>query len=160
MIRFAFLLPIALIWSAATQAAPLSAADLATLRQLTQRYVDGWLHNDRSQVMGLLSQDAVFIPHDGVQPHIGYAKIDEFWFPGGKPAGGVTAFAMPITDISGADDHATIYGRSDLLWHNQTQRYRWVGSYLIVARRDAHGWRFTHLMSSDEQPTVEPIGGK
>src|SRR5205085_9944618 len=156
--RAAFLVPIALMCSAAAQAAPLSSADLATLRHMTQRYVDGRLHNNRSQVMSLLSKDAVFIPHDGAKPHIGYSKIDEFWFPGGKAGGGVSAFAMPVIDISGADNHAVIYGRSNLNWHNQTQRFQWIGYYLIVARRHKDGWLFTHLMSSDEQPTIEPVG--
>lgn len=160
MIRAAFLMPAALMLSTVASAAPLSSQDVATLKEMTQQYVDGWLQNDRSKVMANLSKDAVFIPHHGVKPHIGYEKIDEFWFPGGKPVGVVVAFTKTITDISGADDHATIYGRSDLKWQDDKQRYRWIGNYLFVARRDPNGWVFTHMMSSDEQPTVEPVGAK
>jgi uncharacterized protein (TIGR02246 family) len=141
-------------------AAPFTKADDATLRAMSAKYVEGWLKNDRQAVMSVMAKDSVFIPHDGVKPRVGYDAIDAFWFPGGKAVGTVPAFTMAITDIKGADDHATLYGRSDLTYEASGQRYNWIGSFLIVARREGGRWLFTHMMSSDEQPKVEDIGAK
>ena len=153
-------------WSSATLlcfagsqawAGPMSPADEAALRAMSDRYVAGWVRNDREAVMGVMAPEAVFIPHDGVPARAGYANIDAFWFPGGKAVGTVSAYTQTITAISGADDHATLHGRFDLTWQNDTQRYNWLGNWLIVARKDNGRWLVTHMMASDADPKVEDL---
>jgi ketosteroid isomerase-like protein len=148
----------ALIFSSSLVAArPLSAEDVTRLRAMSDLYVAGWLRNDRIAVMSVMSPDVVFIPHDGVQPRIGYDRLDSFWFPNGRAAGTVVAFTQTISNISGEGNHALIYGRSDLTWQNTAQRYHWIGNFLIVARRAGGRWLFTHMMASDEAPTIQQI---
>jgi uncharacterized protein (TIGR02246 family) len=144
-------------WSSATLAAPLSSADEAALRALSDSYVRAWINNDRTGVMGVMAPEAVFIPHDGVQPHIGRARIDEFWFPQGSPIGTVPAYTQAITSISGDGGHATMYGRFDLSWQNSTKRYNWTGNWLIVARKDQGRWLITHMMANDADPTISDL---
>ena len=84
-------MPLLVCCSSVALAAPLSSGDETALRALSDGYVKAWMRNDRAGVMGFMAPEAVFIPHDGVRPHIGRAKIDEFWFPGGNPVGVVRA---------------------------------------------------------------------
>ena len=158
--RIAYIAFLMVVGAASAPAAPLSRNDVATLRAMSERYVKGWLDNDRRAVMGVLAKDAVFIPHDGVKPHVGYKAIDDFWFPNGKAVGVVPAYTQTISGISGADNHATMYGRFDLTWQNDTKRYTWIGNFLIVARRQNGHWTFTHMMASDQDPTIEAVAGK
>ena len=67
--------------AAPVMAEPLTKSDRAQLTSLPVRFAAGWLHNSRSEVMSLFTPDAVFIPHDGVKPHVGKAAIEAFWFP-------------------------------------------------------------------------------
>lgn len=159
MSRTASLLPLLLASSAAGWSAPLSSADEAALRALSDGYVKAWIRNDRDGVMGVMAPEAVFIPHDGVQPHIGASKIDEFWFPNGKAVGVVPAYTQTIIAISGDELRATMYGRFDLTWQNVTKRYNWIGNWLIVARKDKGRWLVTHMMASDADPKVEDLAG-
>lgn len=138
-------------------AAPLSEEDVRALNRLQQSYVEGWLRNDREAVMGVMAPEAVFIPHDGVMPHIGRDAIAEFWFPGGTAVGRVPAYDQQVTAIGGDGDHATIYGRFDLHYESSTHHYRWLGNFLIVARKSEGRWLVTHMMASDADPTVTPL---
>ena len=136
---------------------PISAADHKALRALSDRFVAGWLANDRRAVMGDIAPEAVFIPHDGVKPKVGYKAIDAFWFPNGKAVGKVAAFKHNISAIDGSGDRAVFYGRSDLTWQDNKQRYHWIGNFLFSARKERGRWLVTHMMSSDEPPVVTDV---
>ena len=135
------------------EAQPLSRHDREAVERLLQRFTQGWLQNDRKAVMGLFAPEAVFIPHDGVQPHRGWSAIDQFWFPKAGTAGTVTSFRMSVEGISGNSPSAIVWGKSDLRWQNTTTAFHWPGYYLMVARPNGKRWVVTHLMSSDEEPT-------
>ena len=107
--------------------------------------------------MGLFASDAVFIPHDGVKPHIGKAAIEQFWFPAGGAAGSVTAFDKRVEGISGDSRHAIVWGNSDLHWRDESNAYHWLGYFLMAVERRNGRWFITHLMSSDEQPMKTPL---
>jgi hypothetical protein len=107
--------------------------------------------------MSPFTPDAVFIPHDGVKPHIGRAAIDRFWFPPAGTAGTVPAFTMTVEGVSGDTRHAIVWGKSDLHWQDKANAYHWPGFYLMAAERRNRKWLVTHLMSSDEQPTKTPL---
>ena len=151
---------IALFVGAPAQAA-LPPEDEAALRALANRYVAGWVANDRDAVMGVMAPEAVFIPHDGVPPRIGYQAIDAFWFPEGKAVGVVPAYTQTVTAVDGGGGRATLYGRFDLTWQNEKQRFNWIGNFLIAARKDQNDrWLVTHMMASDEDPVVTDLGSQ
>jgi uncharacterized protein (TIGR02246 family) len=151
--RALFLLAALFLIPAAASAAPLTKSDRAELAGLSRKFTAGWLHNSREEVMSLFARDAVFIPHDGVKPHIGKAAIQQFWFPPTGAAGAVTAFNKSVESISGEGGHAILWGKSELRWQDKTTAYHWLGYYLMAVERRKGRWLITHLMSSDEQPT-------
>jgi uncharacterized protein (TIGR02246 family) len=138
-------------------AAPLTKADRAELAALPARFTAGWLRNSHEQVMHPFAPEAVFIPHDGVKPHMGRAAIDQFWFPSARTVGSVTAFKMTVERVSGDARHAIVWGKSDLHWQDKANAYHWPGYYLMAAERRSGKWLVTHLMSSDEQPTKKSL---
>lgn len=144
--------------SAPAMSAPIS--DQSKFTALPARLTAGWLHNSRNEVMSLFAPEAVFIPHDGVKPHVGKAAIDQFWFPAGRAVGTVTSFTKTVDGLSGEGSHAILWGRSDLRWQDDKTAYHWLGYYLIAAERRNCRWLITHLMSSDEQPTTAPVETK
>lgn len=141
----------------ASGTAPMSSADRSAVGALPSRLTAGWLHNDSQEVMGLFAPEAVFIPHDGVVPHVGKAAINDFWFPATGAAGKVTAFTMTTEGLTGDSETAIVWGKSDLHWQDDKTAYHWPGYYLIAAERRNGKWLVTHLMSSDEQPTSHPV---
>ena len=143
--------------ASAASAKPLSPPERAAVEALPRQLTEGWLRNDREKVMGLFAPQAVFIPHDGVAPKIGWQALDRFWFPSTGAAGTVTAFKMTVENVAGESGHAVIWGRSDLHWQDKTTAYHWPGYYLIAAERRGKTWLITHLMSSDEQPATQPV---
>jgi len=91
-----------LVSSVSAAATPLTQGDIAALRAMSDGFVKGWMDNDRQAVMSSFSKDAVFIPHDGVRPKVGYAEIDQFWFPHGKASGVIPAFTHAISSCNDA----------------------------------------------------------
>jgi len=153
-------LPIAMLLACASisaAAAPFTKADRAQVARIHAQFTAGWRHSSRSEVMNLFAPEAVFIPHDGVKPHIGKAAIEQFWFPKAGTAGTVTDFVMTAEGVSGDNDHAIVWGKSDLHWQNNTTAFHWPGYYLMSVQRKRGKWLVTHLMSSDEQPTSKPL---
>jgi hypothetical protein len=69
----------------------------------------------------------------------------------------VTAFTKTVEGLSGDSRHAVIWGKSDLHWQDHKTAYHWPGYYLMAAERRGKKWLITHLMSSDEQPTSQPV---
>jgi len=141
-------------------AAPLSKSDRAAVAELPRRFTNGWLHSSSDEVMALFAPEAVFIPHDGVSPHVGRPAIQDFWFPSKGAAGTVTAFTMTVEGLSGDAHSAIVWGKSDLHWQNDTAAYHWPGYYLMAAQHRHGRWLVTHMMSSDEQPTSKPIASR
>ena len=74
--RALFLLSALALISAPANSAPLTKSDRSELTSLSAKFTGGWMHNSRDEVMSLFAADAVFIPHDGVKPHVGKAAID------------------------------------------------------------------------------------
>ncbi|MEO5613194.1 MAG: SgcJ/EcaC family oxidoreductase [Sphingomicrobium sp.] len=138
-------------------AQPFSKSGRAEIQRLPQRLTQGWLNNNHHQVMALFAPEAVFIPHDGVHPRRGWAALKQFWFPSTGSAGTVTAFTMTVEGLSGDSGHAIVWGKSDLHWQDTKTAYHWPGYYLLAAEHRRGKWLITHLMSSDEQPTSQPV---
>jgi uncharacterized protein (TIGR02246 family) len=155
--RALFILLAFLLIPAPALAGQLTKSDRTVLAELPAKFTAGWLHNSRDEVMRLFAPDAVFIPHDGVKPHIGKAAIEQFWFPRTGSAGAVTDFKKTVEGLAGDSEHAILWGKSDLHWQDNSKAYHWLGYYLMALERRKTKWLVTYLMSSDEQPTTTPL---
>lgn len=147
----------ALTWCSTVHAERLSKADRLLVHNLPERFTSGWTRSNPKQVMELFSRNAIFIPHDGVRPKVGWNAINKFWFANKGAAGTVTAFRMTVDGLSATSDHAILWGKSDLHWQDKATAYHWLGFYLMAVERTHGRWRISHLMSSDEQPTKSSL---
>lgn len=134
------------------------AGDRAALIALDQAYAENWARNDGDAVMGLFAEDAVIIPHDGDDPHVGTAAIREFWFPEGAPPVLVTTFEHRVTEASISNGQGVAWGRFSLAFDYEAQRYAYDGNFLLTARKREDGtWEITHLTWNDPPPTLTPV---
>jgi uncharacterized protein (TIGR02246 family) len=134
----------------------LDAETIATIRQAHQAYVNAWLTNDPAAVMATLTEDAVLIPHHGVDPIVGADAIRQFWFPPGAPATTVTEMINTITEVQGHGELAIVWGRNELAFTYEGKTYRNEGNYLSVLTRDDEGrWRIARRIWNDPPPEVD-----
>src|SRR5262245_43507611 len=162
--RLARTLPIAAIplFVALATSAPLRAADpgggLAAseetkIRGVLEAYRKAWLANDADGVLRDFLDDAVLMPHHGVEPVVGKAAARAFWFPAGPPTT-ITAFTLTVDQVSGVSDMAWARGRSRVEWVTGTgpeaKRSGNAGTNLVVLRRQKDGsWRVAVMMWDD-----------
>jgi uncharacterized protein (TIGR02246 family) len=147
---------------AADSKGALSAADQAKIRAVVEAYRSAWLANDPEGVLRVFAEDAVLMPHHGVEPVLGKRAAREFWFPAGGPPTTITAFTPTIDQIEGDHDLAYVRGRSRVEWVTgagpEAKRFRNAGTNLAVLRRQRDGaWRIAVLMWDDPPPeTIRP----
>jgi uncharacterized protein (TIGR02246 family) len=148
-----------LVWSpapAAKAASALSTEDQAKVRGILEAYRSAWLANDADAVLRLFAEDAVLMPHHGVEPVVGKQAARAFWFPGGPPTT-ITAFTLTIDQIDGGCEVAYVRGRSKIEWTTGTgpeaKRSANAGTNLTVLRRQKDGsWRVAVMMWDDPPP--------
>ncbi len=132
-------------WSAG-----LSEKEVKAVKAANQAYVDAWLANDPEAVMSTLADDAVLIPHHGVDPVVGAEAIREFWFPPGSPSTKVTHMVNTITEVQGSGPFAFVWGRSELAFTYEGTSYRNRGNYLAVLKKGEDGrWRIARRIWND-----------
>jgi len=64
----------------ALAAGALPPDDEAKIRLVIREYEKAWLANDEEDVMRLFTEDAVLLPHHGVEPCVGKKAARAFWF--------------------------------------------------------------------------------
>jgi uncharacterized protein (TIGR02246 family) len=134
--------------------APLSASDVAAIRAVLERYRVGWLAGNPDTVRSCFAQDAVLLPHHGVQPVVGMAAINEFWFPASSPKTTITKFVQTLDEVGGEGTLAYVRGRSEVAWTVEetakSQNWRNGGNFLAVLKKQADGkWLMSHLIWDD-----------
>jgi uncharacterized protein (TIGR02246 family) len=137
-----------------TPASKISAADEAKVRAVLEQYRSAWLRNDAQAVLRLFTDDAVLLPHHGVEPVVGIEAARAFWFPTGGPSTTITEFALTVDETGGSCDIAFARGHSRLAWITgegaAARRSTNAGTWLTLLRRQADGsWRITHQMWDD-----------
>ncbi len=136
--------------SACSSVNGLSPAELEAVKAAQQAYVDAWLANDADAVMATLTDDAIMIPHHGVDPIVGTEAIRQFWFPPDAPPTVVTHLTNSITGLEGVSGQAIVWGRSDLAFEYDGVTYSNAGNYLSVLRKGADGsWRIARRIWND-----------
>ena len=130
--------------------AGLSAEEVNAVEAANQAYVDAWLANDPDAIMSTLTDDAVLLPHHGVDPVIGSKAIKEFWFPPNSPPAKVTHMVNSVTEVLGHGDLAFVWGRSELVFTYEGTVYRNKGNYLAVLKKGEDGrWRIARRIWND-----------
>ena len=134
-----------------------AAADQAKIRTVLENYRSAWLANDAEAVLRLFTEDAVLMPHHGVEPVLGKKAARAFWFPPGGPPTTITAFTQTLDQIDGSGDLAYVRGHSRVEWVTGTgpdaKRSGNAGTNLTVLRRQPDGsWRIAVQMWDDPPP--------
>ena len=142
---------------AADSTGDLTAADHAKIRTVLETYRSAWLANDAEAVLRLFTEDAVLMPHHGVEPVLGKKAARAFWFPAGGPPTTITAFTQTLDQIDGNSGLAYVRGHSRVEWvtgaGSGATRSGNAGTNLTVLRRQPDGsWRIAVQMWDDPPP--------
>jgi ketosteroid isomerase-like protein len=131
--------------SVAPMAAPLSLGDIAAIRALDSVFVQGWLRDDTSAVLGVFAHDAALLP-PGSAPVVGVDAIRAYWWPRDGSRTQIRSFKRDIAEIEGTSAMAFIRGTATLAWaytkDGKTTEQTGRSNDMIVVARDASGqWR-------------------
>ena len=131
--------------SVAPMAAPLSVNDLAAIRALDSVFVQGWLRDDTTAVLGVFASDAVLLP-PGSAPVVGVDAIRAYWWPRDGSRTRIRSFRRDITEIEGTSAMAFARGTATLAWtytkDGKTTEQTGRSNDLVVLSRDTSGkWR-------------------
>lgn len=154
------MLAILAVLSLATASSPaagkpdLKASDRDAIHAVHEAYRVAWLSNDAHGVRQTLSQNAVLLPHHGVEPVVGMEAINRFWWPEEGPPTTVTRFEVTYDEIDGNAEFGYVRGKSRVEWiveeKGQRRKFSNAGTFLTLLRKQADGsWRITHQMWDD-----------
>jgi uncharacterized protein (TIGR02246 family) len=134
-----------------------AAADQAKIRKVLETYRSAWLANDAEAVLRLFTEDAVLLPHHGVEPVLGKKAARAFWFPAGGPPTTITAFTQTLDQVDASCSLAYVRGHSRVEWVTgagpDAKRSANAGTNLTVLRRQPDGsWRIAVQMWDDPPP--------
>jgi uncharacterized protein (TIGR02246 family) len=132
----------------------LPPSDDAKIRAVIREYERAWLANDEEGVLRLFTEDAVLLPHHGVEPRVGKKAARAFWFPKSGPPTAVTELSHTIDETGGSGDIAYLRGHSRVAWTSGTgadaKKSGNEGTLLVLLRRQPDGsWRISHQMWDD-----------
>jgi uncharacterized protein (TIGR02246 family) len=131
-----------------------SQSERDTVRRVHEDYRMAWLANDGAAVRRNFIDEAVLLPHHGVEPIVGMDAIKRFWWPvGGQPTT-VTRFEANYDEIGGCGSIAFARGKSQVEWtvddHGKLKRFHNAGTFLTLFRKMPDGsWKISHQMWDD-----------
>lgn len=143
------------LWSGALSAqATLGDSDRKAIAAQIETYRRAWLAGDPSRILSLFTEDAVFMPHHGLEPVVGLEALRAFWWPPGAGVTRIARFDLETRAIEGSADLAYAWGRQVLEWTTKDAkgqtRFRTRGNHLTVLRRTADGWKICLQIGDDE----------
>jgi len=132
----------------------LAAADRELIKSVLEKYRTAWLANDADAVRATFTKDAVLMPHHGLNPIVGLAAMNEFWWPATTARTTVLKFVRTIDEVGGNASLAYVRGRSEVAWKmedgGKTESWRTAGNYMAVLKRQTDGkWLISHLIWDD-----------
>jgi len=151
-------IPVAVVLLAAVSAwggsAILNPDEITSIRKVMESYRNAWLANDVEGVLGSFTQDAVLMPHHGVEPVEGMKAIREFWFPGTAAKTTILKFVRSVDEVGGEGGFAHMRGHSEVAWRVEdkgtAEEWRTHGTYLAILKKQGNGkWLITHLIWDD-----------
>ena len=134
--------------------ASLSLADIECLHELVQGYAAAWLDGSAEAVLCHFTEDAVLLPHHGVQPAVGEAAVRAFWWPPDAPPTTVIMFELTPQETGGSGDLGFVWGNFTLKYETELdgapQTVTNAGTFMILARRERDAeWCISHHMWDD-----------
>src|SRR5215467_10585369 len=137
----------------------LSASEREAIRQLHEDYRTAWLANQGAAVRKVFTDDAVLLPHHGLEPVVGMEAIKRFWWPKNGPPTTITRFEAAYDEVGGCGTIAYVRGRSEVEWtvddHGKLTAFRNAGTFLTLFRKLPDGaWKISHQMWDD--PLTQP----
>jgi len=126
-------------------------ADIQALRELDQAYAAEWMEGDAAGVMALFTGDATLVPHHGDLPIKGSRAIRDFWFNPDYPPTVVAEWNRAPAEFFVSGDVGVVRGRARLTWEYDGVRTTIPeGNYVMIAVRNAAGWRIRMLTWNDD----------
>lgn len=128
--------------------------DIQAIAGQIEAYRKAWLDGDPKRVLAMFTEDAVFLPHHGLEPVVGREALRAFWWPPGAGVTTIVRFDLETSAIEGTSDLIYAWGRQRLEWTTKDDkgvtRSRTQGNHLTVFRRTAEGWKIALQMGDDE----------
>lgn len=148
-----FLLLFATISTCATISPP-KPDDAVLIRAVLERYRSSWLANDPEGVRSCFTEDAILMPHHGLDPIVGMKAINDFWFAPSSAKTMVLKFDRTVDEIGKDGSISYVRGHSNVEWRVEdkgtTQEWRTHGSYMAILKKQADGsWLISHMMWDD-----------
>jgi uncharacterized protein (TIGR02246 family) len=133
---------------------PLGTDDASAIRNVLEHYRASWLSNDPDGVRSCFTQDAVLMPHHGLEPIVGLKAINEFWFPRTNTKTTILKFARTIDEIGVDGTFAYARGHGEVVWrvedNRKTEDWRTGGTYMAILKKQGSGkWLISHLIWDD-----------
>ena len=126
--------------------------DISSIRGVSKQYVDSWLADDTSGVLGLFREDAFIYP-SGMEPLRGIDKIRDFWFPDDSSKTKILKYEIEIEEVSGCLDHAYSIERGNLAFNyskGQIQMSRESRSQAVTTYQRINGqWKIVRRIWTD-----------
>lgn len=145
------LLAAANVWGAGEA---LNRDEITSIRKVMESYRNAWLANDVEGVLGCFTQDAVLMPHHGVEPVEGMKAIREFWFPDTMAKTTILKFVRSVDEVGGEGGIAHMRGHGEVAWRVEGKgaavEWRTHGTYLAILKKQGNGkWLITHMIWDD-----------
>jgi uncharacterized protein (TIGR02246 family) len=128
--------------------------DRSLIRNLLEQYRAAWLSNDPDAIRHCFTQDAVLMPHHGLEPIVGMKAINDFWFPATRAKTTILKFVRTIDEIGVDGSLAYARGHSEVAWRvedgGKTEDWHTSGDFMAILKKQAHGnWLISHLIWDD-----------
>lgn len=132
----------------------LEPRDAVAIRAVLEHYRTSWLSNDVDGVRGSFSQDAVLMPHHGIEPVVGMKAINDFWFALNTAKTTILEFVQTVDEVDRDDALAFVRGRRQVAWKvedkGKTEDWRNAGNFVAIFKKQANGqWRISRLICDD-----------
>jgi ketosteroid isomerase-like protein len=93
----------------------LTNADREAIRAIDTAFVQAWIRDDTSRVLGLFSSEAILFPPSSA-PVEGLGPIRAYWWPDDGSHTRITSFTREIAEIEGTRQLAYLRGTAHLAW--------------------------------------------
>lgn len=138
----------------------LTEQDKKIIRSIADTYTNGFLEDDRTEIMGLFSADAVLIPHHGDPPVIGTEAIRDHFWPAESPPFRVDKFKFNHVETEGTGDLAYTRGTSEIEFSMKIdgvwQTYSNAGNFLMILRKNSENkWHISRYIWNDPVAIIE-----
>ena len=126
--------------------------------EIIDAYAAAWRADDVERVLGLLTDDAVVMPHHGDPRVVGRETIRQHWFPRGTSGIDLMHYEFEVLDAASDGNLGYATGRFEIAFTmpdaGSTLHYENGGNFMMAFRREAGSWRIARYIWND--PVVRP----